>query len=120
MRVLASCFSDVRVSRPDATTLRVRPERGFLDNEWLRMVRGPSRPFHTGDEVALSDIRVRVRSVTGDGRPAEADFTFRVPLEDPSLLWRRLQAGGTLVAWSPPRVGESQLLPAIVPLQAGP
>jgi hypothetical protein len=115
MRVLASCFSNLSVSRPDAATLRVRPERGFLDNEWLRMVRGASRPFHPGDEVALSDVRVRVRDVTADGRPAEADFTFRVPLEDGSLLWTRLQAGGTLVPWSPPAVGESQVLPAVAP-----
>jgi hypothetical protein len=115
MRVLASCFSKLSVSRPDATTLRVRPERGFLDNEWLRMVRGPSRPFRTGDEVVLSDVRVRVRSVTADGRPAEVDFTFGVPLEDPSLLWRRLEGGGTLVPWSPPAVGESEVLPSIAP-----
>jgi hypothetical protein len=115
MRVLASCFSNVHVSRSDATTLRVRPEKGFLDNEWLRMVRGPSRPFRPGDEVVLSDVRVRVREVTADGRPAEVDFTFGVPLEDPSLLWTRVQAGGALVPWSPPAVGESQLLPSVSP-----
>ncbi|HSD26190.1 MAG TPA: hypothetical protein VLL75_02750 [Vicinamibacteria bacterium] len=116
MRVLASCFSNVDVSRPDATTLRMRPEKGFLDNEWLRMVRGPSRPFRRGDDVVLSDVRVRVRDVTADGRPAEADFTFGVPLEDPTLVWTRLQGGGTLVPWAPPAVGESQRLPAGAPL----
>jgi hypothetical protein len=115
MRVLASCFSKLSVSRPDTATLRVRPEKGFLDNEWLRMVRGASRPFRAGDEVELPDVHVRVRDVTSDGRPAEADFTFGVPLEDPSLLWTRLQAGGTLVPWSPPGVGETQVLPAVVP-----
>jgi hypothetical protein len=115
MRVLASCFSEVQVSRPDAVTLRVRPERGFLDHEWLRIVRGPSRPFRPGDEVALSDVRVRVREVTADGRPAEADFTFGIPLEDPSLLWTRLQAGGALLPWAPPAVGESQRLPSVAP-----
>jgi hypothetical protein len=115
MRVLATCFSDVRVSRPDATTLRLRPEKGFLDNGFLRMVRGLSRPFHVGDEVVLSDMRVRVREVTRDGRPAEADFTFAVPLEDPSLLWMRLHAGGALAPWSPLSVGESQVLASIAP-----
>jgi hypothetical protein len=113
MRVLASCFADLRVSRLDATTLRVRPEKGFLDNEFLRMVRGLSRPFRAGDEVVLSDLRVRVREVTVDGRPAEADFTFAVPLEDPSLLWTRVQAGGALSPWSPPSVGESLLLSSV-------
>jgi hypothetical protein len=113
MRVLATCFSDVRVSRPDARTLRLRPEEGFLDNGLLRMVRGPSRPFHAGDEVVLSDMRVRVREVTPDGRPAAADFTFAVRLEDPSLLWMRLYAGGTLKPWTPLAVGESQVLPSV-------
>ncbi|HXK12797.1 MAG TPA: hypothetical protein VMT70_24400 [Vicinamibacteria bacterium] len=113
MRVLATCFAKVQVSRPDATTLRLRPERGFLDNELLRMVRGLSRPFRPGDEVVLSDMRARVLEVTSDGRPAEVDFRFRLPLEDPSLLWTRLHAGGTLAPWSPPAVGESQLLAAV-------
>ncbi len=115
MRVLASCFSKVHVSRPDATTLRLRPEKGFLDHEWLRMVRGLSRPFRPGDEVVLSDVRVRVRDVTADGRPAEVDIAFGVPLEDPSLLWTRLRAGGALVPWSPPAVGESEVLPSVAP-----
>ena len=99
----------------DETTLRLRPERGFLDNETLRLVRGLSRPFHVGDEVLLSDVRVRVREVTADGRPAEADFTFRVPLEDTSLLWTRLHAGGSLAPWSPPAVGRSQTLASVEP-----
>jgi hypothetical protein len=79
------------------------------------MVRGASRPFRPGDEVALSDVRVRVRDVTADGRPAEADFTFGVPLEDRSFLWTRVQAGGALVPWSPPTVGETQVLPSVAP-----
>ena len=118
MRVLASCFGELRVSRLDATTLRVRPERGFLDNELLRMVRGLSRPFRPGDEIALSDLRVWVREVTADGRPAEVDFAFGVPLEDASLLWTRLQAGGALAPWSPPVVGESLVLPSVAPRPA--
>jgi hypothetical protein len=113
MRVLASCFADLRVSRLDRTTLRVRPERGFLDNDLLRIVRGPSRPFRRGEEIVLPEFRVRVREVTTDGRPAEADFEFAVPLEDASLLWMRVQAGGALTPWSPPPVGESQVLPSV-------
>jgi hypothetical protein len=115
MRLLATCFAQVRVSRLDATTLRVRPEKGFLDSGLLRMVRGLSRPFRPGDEVVLSDVRMRVHEVTADGRPAEVDFTFAVPLEDESLLWTRVQAGGALASWSPPAPGESQLLPSIAP-----
>jgi hypothetical protein len=103
------------VSRPDQATLRIAAERGFLDAAQLRIVRGLSRPFHAGDVVVLSDLSVRVRKVTPDGRPAEVDFTFHVPLEDESLLWLRVMAGGELSPWSPPGVGESQVLPAIAP-----
>ena len=123
MRVLASCSPKVsmaglgtvmlRVSRPNSTTLRIRPEQGFLDADQLRIVRGLSRPFHPGDEVVLSDLRVRVLEVTPDGRPAEVGFEFATPLEDSSLLWTQLQAGGALLPWFPPAAGESQLLPAI-------
>jgi hypothetical protein len=115
MRLLATSMGRLEVSRLDATTLRIRPEHGFMDHDALRIVRGPSRPFHPGDEAVLSDLRVRVREVTADGRPAVADLSFAVPLEDPSLLWKRLQAGGALVPWSPPAVGESVTLPSIAP-----
>jgi hypothetical protein len=102
MRVLASCFSAVHVPRPDTTTLAVRPEKGFLDNEWLRMVRGLSRPFRPGDEVVLSDLRARVRDVTADGRPPWASVSGfrpcprgRPPPPDPDLRrsWRSARRG---------------------------
>lgn len=115
LRLLANCYGKLDVSRPDAQTLRIRPERGFFDNELLRMVRGLSRPFRAGDEVVLPDMRVLVREVTADGRPAEADFSFRVPLEDASLVWTRLHAGGALGPWRPPAVGQSMRLAAVEP-----
>jgi hypothetical protein len=79
------------------------------------MARGLSRPFRPGDEIVLSDLRVGVHDVTADGRPAEVDFHFAVPLEDASLLWMRVHAGGALAPWSPPAVGESQVLPSVSP-----
>ncbi len=114
-RLLANSFGALRVTRVDERTLRVRPDHGFLDNELLRMVRGVGRPFRAGDEVTLSDMRVLVREALPDGRAAEADFVFRVPLEDPSLLWMRLQAGGALRRWTPPGVGETLTLPSVEP-----
>jgi hypothetical protein len=125
MRVLASCAPKLslrglgtamlRVSRPDPYTLRIRPENGFLDADQLRMVRGPSRPFHEGDQLVLADLQARVLEVTADGRPATVDFRFRVPLADESLLWMQVHAGGSLAPWSPPAVGQSWLVPAIPP-----
>jgi hypothetical protein len=102
----------VHVYRLDTRTLRLRPADGFLVNEGQRMVRGLSRPFHPGDEVVLPDLDVRVDEVSADGRPMRADFTFDVPLDDPSLLWMQWQ-GSTLAAYLPPAVGDSHVLPAI-------
>jgi hypothetical protein len=113
MRVRATCFGDRHVSRLDATTLRVRPERRFLDNELLRVVRGLSRPFRPGDEIVLSNLHLRVREASPDARPAEADLALALPLEDASLLWTRLHAGRALAPWAPPAVGESQVWPSL-------
>jgi hypothetical protein len=118
MRLLVAGFGKVRVTRLDAITLRVRPEKGFFDNELARVERGASRPFRPGDEVALSDMRARVREMTPDGRPAEVDFTFAAPLEDPRFLWKRIRSGGTFVDWPLPAVGENQLLFSVVPRRA--
>jgi hypothetical protein len=79
------------------------------------MLRGLSRPFHPGDEVVLSDLRVRVDEVSPDGdRPARVDFEFAVPLEDPSLLWMQWE-GAALAPYAPPGVGESHVVPPIDP-----
>ena len=118
MRVLASCFSRVQVSRPDAVTLRVRPQNGFLDERVAAHRPRPLPAVPDGRRGRPFDVRARVRDVTADARPAEVDFTFGVPLEDPSLLWRRLKAGGVLVPWAPPAVGETQLLPSVAPRPA--
>jgi hypothetical protein len=117
MRLLVATFEKLRVTRVDAATLRVRPEKGFLDSELVRVARGLTRPFRVGDEVALSDMLARVREITPDGRPAEVDFAFAAPLEDPRFLWKRIRAGGTFVDWPLPAVGESQLLFSVVPRQ---
>ena len=115
LRLLVSGITEIQVSRLDATTLRVWPGDGFLTGEGQRMVRGTSRPFHPGDEVDLSDLHVRVDEVSADGRrPARVDFTFAVPLEDPSLLWMQWK-GAALSPYSPPPVGASHVLPPIDP-----
>lgn len=110
LRLLASSVAAVQVRRLDAFTLRIRPLNGYYSSEIERMVRGLSEPMAPGTTVALSDMTVTVTAVTDDGRAAEADFRFRVPLEDPSLLWMRWQ-GAALAAYVPPGIGESHTLP---------
>jgi hypothetical protein len=110
--LLVGGTAELEVTRLDAMALRLRPARGFLESESQRAVRGAARPFQAGDEVALSDLRVRVGEVSADGRPLEADFSFAVPLEDPSLLWMRWE-GSALAPYSPPAPGTSHVLPRI-------
>lgn len=112
LRLLASGTAGVQVTRLDEFTLRLRPQGGFCATEIERMLRSRSQPMAVGYTVKLSDLQVRVTEVTADGRAAEAEFRFAVPLEDPSLLWVRWE-GDSLVAYQPPRVGESVALPPI-------
>jgi hypothetical protein len=112
LRVLATGLAEVRVTRLDERTLRVRPRLGFCATEGERMVRGLSRPFRTGDRVALSDLEVRVTEVEPDGRAAEAEFRFARPLEDPALVWKTWQSG-RLAPFSLPAIGETRTLPRL-------
>ncbi len=87
-RVLASsAMRPMHLYRPDANTLVVRPEPGFLAGRLDRLFRGEWRPFARGDEIVLTGMTVTIIEVTPDGRPAEARFRFSVALEDPSLRW---------------------------------
>jgi hypothetical protein len=102
----------VEVTREDERTLRVRPAHGFYSTEAERMLRGLSRPFRRGAEVRLSDLRVVVTEVDGDGRALEAVFRFERALEDPALVWYSWQGPG-LQPYVPPAVGDTHTLPPI-------
>ncbi len=39
------------------------------------------------ETIDLTAVTIEITELTDDGRPAEATFRFRVPLEDPSLRW---------------------------------
>ena len=112
LRLLASGLASVRVTRVDERTLRVRPAHGFYSTEGERMLRGLSRPFRSGTEVRLSDLRVSVTEVDANGRALEAVFRFERPLDDDSLLWSAWQGSG-LRPYVPPPVGVTHTLPPI-------
>ncbi len=111
IRLLATGLHEVDVTRVDKQTIRIRPHQGFLSSEGERMVRGLSIPMRAGEQVRLSDMMVTVTEITDDGRAAEAEFRFQVPLEDPSLLWRHT-ARQSLVPYSPPTTGRTETLPS--------
>jgi hypothetical protein len=110
-RILATTFREVSVTRIDEVTLRVRPDGGFLAHDMHRLARGPSRPFHGGEVVEVSNLTATVTEITSDGRPRTVEFRFRAPLESPEWLWMRGQ-GVRLVDWTPPKVGETVVVPA--------
>lgn len=105
-RVLAPAVPYVDVHRRDARTLEVRPAGGWMRFVFDRLFRDDRNPMHVGEKVQLTGMEVEVTGLTSDGRPAEAVFTFDVPLEDESLRWLRYR-DGAFVPWTPPAVGET-------------
>jgi len=110
-RVLAPSGAAVRLSRPDAHTLVVRPRGGYLSQIPDRIVRSRAHPMSLGQTVDLTGLTIRVTCLTKDGRPAEVAFRFDVPLDDPSLLWLHW-ADGRFEPFTPPEVGQTADLPA--------
>lgn len=111
LRVLASGMQAVDIRRPDARTLVIRPQRGFISWRFEELVRDERFPMHIGERVALTGMTVKVTALTDDERPAEARFGFDVPLEDPRLYWVCYRDGG-FQPFDLPAVGERLSLPA--------
>jgi len=100
----------VAITRVDARTLVVRPERGFMESISERMVRSPHRWPRVGERLASATMTVEITAALSDGRPAEARFVFARPLEE--LRWARWSDEGYVPA-APPPVGETLALPAV-------
>jgi len=130
---MAPAFSSIRVTRTDAKTLVVRPEGGYFPPRgwWPEGERPPAmsvvyavqlmdqaarsqrNPLQLGETIELTTATIEVTELTPDGRPAEATFRFRVPLEDPSLRWLQLTRRG-YVSFQPPPIGETVELPGLL------
>jgi len=108
-RWLATGASDVVVERLDDRTLRVSPVGGFLQSPSEKMLRSPRRPLRVGEQVHLTGMTARIISQTPDGRPAEAQVRFDLPLEHPSLRWFQWVHDG-YVPFDLPRIGQTVTL----------
>jgi hypothetical protein len=65
-----------------------------------------------GQVVALSEVTVEVTEMTGDGRIAQAAFTFANPLEDNRYVWLLWdEATSTYERVQMPSVGETRVYP---------
>jgi hypothetical protein len=109
-RILATSAEDVSITRLDEVSLRLQAHDGFFASEVSRVLRGASRPFSKGEVVQLSNMSATVNEITTDGRPVSVEFRFSNTLDSPEWLWMRACRTG-LVIWSPPKVGETVVLP---------
>ena len=112
VRILGTGASAITITRVDERSLLVRPDRGFLSSPVDTMLRSARRTMAVGTAVDLSDLTIEITEMTSDGRPAEARFRFRLPLEHPSLAWRRWGVR-EYVAFEIPRIGETTRLDAV-------
>jgi hypothetical protein len=131
---LSSGFTPVHIERLDALTILVTPDGGYtplpgpivddktgmvtpvgLENVY-RALDGfhynPRNPMRVGQVVALSEVSVEVTEMTGDGRIAQAAFTFAHPLEDNRYVWVLWdEATSTYERVQMPPVGETRTYP---------
>jgi len=131
---LSSGFAPVTIERVDAQTIIVTPDGGYtplpglivddktgmvtpvgLQNVY-RALDGfhynPRNPMRVGQVVALSDMTVEVTEMTGDGRIAQAAFTFAHPLDDNRYVWLLWdEATSAYERVQMPPVGESRVYP---------
>jgi hypothetical protein len=110
VRFLASGPTGLTIRRPDAQTLVIRVAGGYIGWSFERLFRDERHPMHVGEQVVLTGMTATVTAVTADGRPAEAEFRFTVPLEDASLRWLWWH-GGEFQPFPLPAVGETLEVP---------
>lgn len=113
VRPLAPGFDPLTIHRPDAHTLIIRPDHGFMAWMFESLLRRSDRALGLGDVVSLNGLDVTVTALSSDGRPAEAAFRFDVPLESNVLRWYAWRNGG-FEPFSPPPIG------ATIRLEPGP
>src|SRR5262249_34075614 len=114
LRLLAPGVVRSTIGRPDGQTLTVEPDGGYLTG-FDSVFRDPTaRPFRPRQVIDLSDVQIRVLTITADGRPARVAFQFKVPLEDGSLRWLQWERG-VYQPFALPAVGQTIDLPAAYP-----
>jgi len=130
---LSPSSAPVSVTRADERTLVVRPRAGYLLplgesadpgkpapafslGHFVRffdvLFRGQDYPMRLGERVELTAATVEVTALTPDGRPAEATFRFRAPLEDRAFRWLMCTPQGRYTDFPLPPVGSAVELPS--------
>ena len=113
MRWLAPALAEVELSRPDESTLLVRPAGGYLTG-FDTVFRNPALGLVVGQQIVLSDVVVSITRLTTDGRPAEVAFRFAAPLESATHRWF-VWHDNAFVPFVPPPIGATIRLQAALP-----
>lgn len=134
LRLLAPGRSAVSVARPDAHTLIVQPEYGYLLPPGQRLeaprdllplahpafatqygevfFRSSAEPMPLGQPIILTGVQIQVTALTHDGRPLQIQATFDQPLEAASLRWLQWDwQQAMFVPFAVPAIGQSTLIP---------
>jgi hypothetical protein len=109
---LATGEADLRLTRVDERSLRVRQRGGFLQNPSSHLFRDPRVAAEVGSVVQLDGLSIELTAVMPDGRPAEILARFDRALEDPALLWRQWRGRG-YEPFVPPAIGAAVTVPAL-------
>lgn len=109
-RWLANADSELRVTRVDRHSLRVRPKRGFLPPGSLWTVRSREKRSFVGETIDLTGVRFQVTEVTSDGRPREVLVRFDHPLDSDRYVWLQWDTFD-YKPFAPPEVGGTLTVP---------
>jgi len=112
-RWLATGVSELDIERVGANTLRVRPAGGYLASASQLMLRSPRHPLALGETIALTGVTFQVTALTRDGRPAEVEVRFAVPLDDPSLRFMQWDGADGYIPFEVPPPGRAVRVPAV-------
>jgi hypothetical protein len=91
IRSLASGLQQIRLQRVDDYSLLMTLSSGIGNTLFDNIFRDPRSPFHAGDSVTLSDMRVEILHVDNAGHPTSVKFEFNSALASEQLkflVWR--------------------------------
>ncbi len=84
--VLGATAANFVVSRPDASSIVLTPQYGYMLEPLSQLVRAPEVPFTQGEVIGMGALTARVDALTSDGRPAAVSFHGR-QLDSAQNLW---------------------------------
>jgi hypothetical protein len=109
--ILGATSASVRVTRPDATSIVLEPEGGYLADPNSRVVRARGYGFSPGQKISMGGMEVTVEDTTPDGRPARVRFRSD-QLSQPGALWITWSHDG-YVRTQLPEIGTTSELPGV-------